>query len=323
MSDSAPSLLFNKFWSEVHILPASKIPTSPSGSGNAPWKSYHLNKGKSPTTAETAYVVGANGGLELPSTAEFQEKSEQAMKVKSKFSLLKDVKDQCYCNILGEVIQVYDASSDGAVTVYFSDYTANSEFYNRPWDEGETSKSRDGDDYGYIKTRPKTIKDWPGPYGKMTIQLTLYDGHATFVREHVKAKHWVLLKNVQIKYGSMGGCLEGFLRGDRFAFEGKVQVEIMQQTETAEENDPRWREAVRRRSEYEKKFKHEKQALEDEASGKKRKRENELPKNSKERRKEKRAAAEGKAVATEHKVKAKLDLNENSTWGIPFPCFEG
>jgi protection-of-telomeres protein 1 len=300
---------------EIHVLPASKIPTSTSGSSNALWRSYPPNKGKRPTASETAYVIAANGHvaeLALPSTMEFQEKSMHAMNAKDKFALLKDVKDQRFYNILGEVIQVYDASFD-RVTMYLSDYTANSEFYHRAWGEGETSNSRDGDEYNYIKARSKVVKSWPGPYGKMSIQLTLYDAHATFVREQVKANDWVLLENVQIKYGNMGGCLEGFLRGDRNAFEGKAQIEIMQLSEERDENDSRWREAVARKFKWEKKFKQEKQDLLDEAAGRKRKRGDEPPKmNSKARRKKSRAEREGKGLMREQKLKEKLNLNGNS-----------
>lgn len=311
------SLLAN-FSSEIHILPASKIPTSLSGTSNASWRSYPPHKGKRPTSTETAYVIGANGYVEelaLPSTIEFQGRSMYAMNVKDKFALLKDVKPDRFYNILGEVVQVYDNGSYDCLTVHLSDYTANSEFYNHAWGGSPTTNGRDGDEHGYIKSRPKTTKDWPGPYGKMSIQLTLFDGHAAFVREQVKDKEWVLLRNVQIKYGNQGGRLEGFLRGDRHTFEGKVQVEVMKQSEDPDENDSRWKEAVSRKYQWEKKFNKEKQDLLDEAAGKKRKQDDEPPKaNSKTRRKEKRAALEAKMAATETKVKIKLDLNENSMW---------
>jgi protection-of-telomeres protein 1 len=120
-------------------------------------------------------------------------------------------------------------------------------------------EGRDGDKYGYTKSRPKTTNDWPGPFGKMSIQLTLYDGHATFVREQVKTKQWVLLKNVQVKFGRMGDCLEGFLRGDTDALDGKIQVQIIEQSEEPDENDIRWKEAVRRKLQWWAKFKRQKQ----------------------------------------------------------------
>ena len=235
------------------------------------------------------------------------------MNVRQKFCLLKDVKPDTFHDILGEVIRVFDGSS--SVTVYLSDYTANSLFYNYAWGGG-TTEARDGDEFGYIKSRTKTAKDWPGPYGKMTIQLTLFDGHADFIRdEKVQANQWLLLRNVQIKFGRMGGCLEGMLRGDRDAFEGKVYVQIMKHSDELEDNDVRWKEAVRRKHDWWKKFEKQKQDMLDEAAavGDKRKRGDEVvKKNSKQRRKEQRAAAENRAANAEAKVAKKLDLNENS-----------
>ena len=315
MYNGGVSLLANRA-TEIHILPASKIPPNLSGLTNSSWRSYPPNKGRRPTASETAYVIEANQhaeDLDLPSIMEFQERSIQATNMKDKFALLKDVEPDRFYNILGEVVQVYDDGSYERLTMHLSDYTANSEFYNHAWEGSQAPNGRDGDEHNYLKSRPKARKDWPGPYGKMSIQLTLFDGHASFVREQVKTKEWVLLRNVQIKYGNQGGRLEGFLRGDRNSFEGKVQVEVMKQSDELDENDSRWKEAVARKYQWEKKFKQEKQDLLDEAASKKRKREDEPVKaNSKTRRKERRAAAAGKMAATKLKVKIKLDLNVNS-----------
>lgn len=316
MRNGVPSLL-SSFSTEFYLLPASRIPTATSGfSGSESlWQSY-LSKRRSPTAAETAHVILANAqipGMDLPSPQEFQEKSKQSVRVRDKFCLLTDVKPDGFYDILGEAIKIFDSSPE-TVTVYLSDYTENAKFYHYNWEEGKSSGSRDGDEYGYAKSRPKGAKDWPGPYGKKTIQLTLYDGHADFVREQVKVGNWVQLRNVQIKFGKIGGCLEGYLRGDRESLDGKVQVEIMKQSLESHENDPRWKEAVRRKWDEEEKFKlQKKQHLLEKAAGTKRKRHEESTKsNSKTRRKERRAVAEGKAAAADATIMRKLDLNENS-----------
>jgi hypothetical protein len=261
-----------------------------------------------PKLAETQYGILAKThakDLDIPSDHEFEEKVKQATNVKDKFSLLKDVKPDRFYNILGEVIKVHDVSSE-SVTVYLSDYTENSQFYNNvSGADGADSEARDGDEFGYTKSKKKTANSWPGPYGKRSIQLTLYDGNAYFVRESVKLEDWVLLKNVQIKYGKMGGVLEGYLRGDREAFEGQVRVQIMEQAEEPDDNDDRWRAAVQRKLEYKEKL--EKQNL-----GSKRKHDDAEPKNSKERRKAKRAATDKKVAELATKAKEKADLNENS-----------
>jgi protection-of-telomeres protein 1 len=271
--------------------------------------SYPPNKHAPPKLVETQYGIEAKShskDLDLPSDHEFEEKAKQAMNVKDKFSLLKDVKPDRFYNILGEVIKVHDVSYQ-AVAVYLSDYTENVQFYdNVSGADGADPGAREGDEFGYTKSKTKkTTNPWPGPYGKRSIQLTLYDGHADFVRNAVKVKDWVLLRNVQIKYGKMGGVLEGYLRGDREAFEGQVRVQIMEQVEEPDANDERWRAAVQRQLDY--KRKQEKQNL-----GSKRKHDDAEPKNSKERRDAKRAATEKKNAGRATKAKEKLGLNENS-----------
>lgn len=236
------------------------------------------------------------------------------MNVKDKFSLLKDVKPDTFYDILGEVVRLFDASS--TMTVYLSDYTANSSFYNYAWGGGASYEARDGDEFGYIKSRTTSPKDWPGPFGKLTIQLTLFDSHAEFLRDtNVKVNDWLLLRNVQIKYGRSGGCLEGVLRGDRGSFEGKVHVQVMQPSDDPEHNDTRWKEAVRRKYAWWKRFENQKQEIlkEDARLGDKRKPTVEVvKKNAKQRRKELRAAAAAKPTDPEPKVTNLLDLNEHS-----------
>jgi protection-of-telomeres protein 1 len=304
------SLLSNRY-SELYILAAAKVPKSPSGESNARWLSYPPGRRRFPTAAEMNYVIWANSSakdMELPSDHEFQERKAQSVNIRDKFTLLKDANAGNFYNLIGEVRKVYDSS--GSLTVYLSDYTANSSFYNYPWGGTVDDEGRDGDEYGYIKSK-KTAKDWPGPYGKLTIQLTLYDEHAEFVREYIKVEEWILLKNVQIKYGKIGGVLEGFLRGDQ----GKVGVEIMKQATEPEANDVRWVEAVKRKREYQKKAEQQQQDIQNEAaaSGDKRNHDGDEParNNSKKRRHDKRVAAEKKVAAADAKARKQLDLNEN------------
>jgi len=318
MWDGAISLLANRA-SEFHVLQASEIPSSLCTGAIVPWKTTTGFKCRQPTAAETGYVIWATIRAEkiiLPSTQQFRDKSVQAMNVKEKFSLLKDVKPDHFYNILGQVIKIVHGSS-GKVTMYLSDYTTNTLFYNYAWGEGgQISDRRDGDEYGYTKSRAKSVKAWPGPYGKMTIQLTLYDEHAEFVRENIEIEEWVLLSNVQIKFGNSGGYLEGFLRTDRHSFQNKIQVRVMERAEEPDGNDSRWKEALRRKRDCEKKFEEQKQAILNHAAqlGDKRKRVDEAPSknNSKKRRQEKRAAAERKAAEFDAKLIQKLNLNENS-----------
>jgi hypothetical protein len=276
------------------------------------------------------YVIWANNRVEemdLPSEHEYTERTIQAERLnKDKFSLLKDVKPDRFYNILGEVVKLYDAS--GSLTVHLSDYTANKNFYNHIGEDGlDDRRGQEGDEYGYIRPKPKAGKDWPGPLGKMSIQLTLFDEHAQFMRENVTEKTWVLLKNVQIKYGRMGGVLEGYMRGD----ENKMNVNIIKFPEgtdedrTGKEEDPRCREtedpnfkpALQRKLKWTFEKKSQNKLLEGVPENK-RKHGGEGPSksNSKKRREEKRAAGLKKVAAEQAKIMQRLNLNDNSMYAI-------
>ena len=299
--------LLSNFGSEFHVLPASAICASLAS--KAPWLSFN---GRAPTALETSYVFWAcKQDLNLPTTQEFHDRSIQATNVKDKFKLMKDLKPDTFCDLLGEVSKVFDSRYD-IVTVYLSDYTPHKDFYNHVWG-GSSEGGRDGDDYGYIKSRPKTT-DWPGPFGKMSIQLTLFDGHAAFARENVKANQWILLRNVQIKFGRTGGCLEGFQRGEQQGYDGRHRIQIMKPAAEGDDNNARWKEGVRRKLEWQKKFAKQKEAFENANSGagEKRKRkwngEDGLGKNGRQRRKMKRAAGHARGDAE------RLGLNPNGTY---------
>ncbi|KAI9640219.1 hypothetical protein NHQ30_011457 [Ciborinia camelliae] len=309
--------LLSHFSTEYHILRAANIPKDLFPITKVPWTSTPPARCRRPEPIETKYVIWSNqhlDELELPNTQEFQENAGRAMNVRDKYSLLKDVKEGSFHDIIGEVRKIYGAAYD-MVTVYFTDYTAHPQFYNYTLPELSDvgTEGRDGDDYGYIKVKPKDEgNDWKGPFGKMTIQLTLFDQHAEFIREKVKEGQWIRLTNVHFVYGK-ANLLEGKVRGDRAAFEGKVQVEIMKQSGDPQNNDPRWTECVQRKHDWNKKHKNNMQKFQEEISraGTKRKADGQPSgKNSKARRKELRANAEPKVAAIEVKIAKNLDLND-------------
>lgn len=301
----------------MNVLHATAIPSWPSSNLNISSKLASGCKSTVPT-AEMEYAVWLFHHIDktlFPEADEFREKSQNAMKKKEKFSLLKDIAVNKFYDLVGEVIRVYE--KDGRVTLYLSDYTPHSLFYDNVWGDygADNSSIRDGDQFGYTKSRKKAQSDWPGPYGKLSLQLTIYDCHAAFIREKVKNGDWLLLKNVQIKMGNQGGCLEGFLRGDRDGWADKVQVHIIQKAEDPEMNDVRWKEGLRRKKEWWDKFNKQKQKALEEAKeplGKRQLDATETSKpNGKKRRKEKRALIEQKLEASTRRVQERLDLNSN------------
>lgn len=319
--------LLSHFSTEYHILYTEHIPKAIFPVIKASWISTPPARCRRPEAIETKYVVWSNQHLdevEFPGTQEFQEKAKKALQVRDKFSLLKDVKDGSFHDIIGEVRKIYGANND-MVTVYFTDYTAHSNFYNYtlPGLSSVMTEGRDGDEYGYIKAKPKDeAKEWKGPFGKMTIQLTLFDSHAMFIREeNIKEGQWLRLTNVHFKSGN-AGLMEGKLRGDRGASDGKVQVEIMKTSEDPQNNDPRWKDCLRRKRDWTQKHEKERKRLQEEISGTGTKRKAEgqpSGKNSKARRKESRARAEAKSASSEMKAVEVLDLNENGM----FSCYNG
>jgi protection-of-telomeres protein 1 len=117
-------------WSEFHIIPASNLPTVASAYGPNLWQSFPPTNCSRPVPAETAYFIKVNGNteaLELPTALEFEQRIQQAKRVKEKFSLLKDVEADQFYDILVQVIRLYDEGNPS--TLYVSDYTANSKFY--------------------------------------------------------------------------------------------------------------------------------------------------------------------------------------------------
>lgn len=310
-------MIANKGATEFHVLPGAYLSQALDGL-NAPWKS--PDRGRKPTRLETSYVISASRDFPqtvLPTSEEFQERRLRSMNIRDKFSLLRDIKQDCFYNFIGEVIKVYDGSF-GVLDLYISDYTANKELYPYEWREeadGMQAIGREGDEYGYI-SKPKKKDDWPGPFGKMTIMLALWDQNATFVREKVKIGEWLLVKNVRVKYGKDGGRLEGFLRSEA---DGRVHVEIMRQQDEPADNDVRWKDAVKRKKLYWDKHQKQKHEFLHEAAiergGQKRRADGEpSKKRSKQRRMEKRAAALDKVAFSEAKIVEKSDLNKNSKW---------
>ncbi|KAL1956425.1 hypothetical protein VTO42DRAFT_7311 [Malbranchea cinnamomea] len=163
-----------------------------------------------------------------------------------KFTLLKDLEYGKFADIVGQVVKVFQSSYD-SVTLYVTDYTENKDLFKYAMEE-ETEEGRDGDEFNYIPRRAK--RPWPGPFGRMTLQVTLFEPHARYARDHVKENTFVVLRNVRIKMGRTTGFMEGALHTDRI-YPKKVTISVI------DDNDPNdyVREVLRRKLEYWKKAK--------------------------------------------------------------------
>lgn len=210
---------------------------------------------------------------------------------RDRFGLIKDVACNSFYDIFVDVIKIFPGQYD-MCEVYVTDYTANPLLFNYPSpdEEDDGMGGRDGDTYGYMGLMPTSKRDWPGPYGSMTLKVEVKDPHASFIRNKVKEGDVVLLQNVRIKMSGQNK-MEGNMWTD-YSFPNKVCV-----VNQLDEDDIRV-EGVRQR-------KHAYWADRKQRENKKRGASKELPKSKKQKKKMKL-----KAKATSEQ---KAELQENAS----------
>ncbi|EEH20413.2 hypothetical protein PABG_02672 [Paracoccidioides brasiliensis Pb03] len=167
-----------------------------------------------------------------------------------KFSLIKDISCGTFVDLVVEVVKTYPEDYQRFL-LYVTDYTRNKQLYNYV---SEGGGSRDGDEYGYT-SRPK--RDWPGPFGQMSLQVTLWEPHSHYARQNIKENDLVLLQNVNVKIGRMSGAMEGSLHTDRHYPE---KVRVIPINDNDSEDDVK--QLVRRKLEYWRRIRAEKSKLE-------------------------------------------------------------
>ncbi|KAK8066383.1 hypothetical protein PG997_013130 [Apiospora hydei] len=295
---------------------SSAIPMPPKPANDA-LKSHTGPKAKQPGDEEQEYVSWLYHAVNkdtLPGANEFEEQANRSLNIREKFSLLKDVGDGGFSDLIVQVIKDPHDLVD-KVSMWVTDYTENKYFFNHSWDTSNADAGRDGDPYGYtLAFQNPTTRGWPGPFGKRCLQLSCWEPHAGHLRSQVKAGDWIRMRNLQIKYGRNGGNLEGFLREDK-AHPSRLGFEVLEPSEGA---DPRLKEAIRRKVEYGKKFKQQKEALAGSKDlkpvGAKRKGKGEaVTLNSKQRRKLQRAQNEQKVEKQQAQKAELLGLNKQVT----------
>lgn len=314
-----PSLL-SQFRTDIHVYEAQRLPSCrPSGSAWGALKKASRKSNREPDTKENEYVLWLFDRIDksiIPDQQEFSVRAEQSVNIREKFSLLADVKDHKFADLIVQVVrEPFDLGDK--ICVWVSDYTEHASFFNRTRDGAvwtDDSPYRDGDPYGYTSKFSKqpalsaedASSPWIGPYGKKSIQLTCWEPHADFIRQNVRAGDWVRVRNVQVGYGRNSVNIEGFLREDR-AFPNRLCVDLLDTHADREAIDPRLLDALRRKRDYERDEKHSQK------TGQKRKAEEPVKKeNGKSRRQKKR---EGKLKAAEEqkaKQEATLNLNDLS-----------
>lgn len=124
-----------------------------------------------------------------------------------KFSLLKDIQNGTYVSLVGEVRKLW--GNRHGTQMYLTDYTSNSLLFDYKPDDNQ-AEGQDGDDHGYLSNVQK--RGWNGPFGKMTIQISLWPPHDSFVNAQVVEGDIVLVRNMHVAF--QGKYLEGKLHTD-------------------------------------------------------------------------------------------------------------
>ncbi|KAM0235797.1 hypothetical protein ACHAPO_005583 [Fusarium lateritium] len=296
--------LLTSFPTSISVYEASKIPKPPGEASCALYPTSYP-KDTPPSGQENAFVSQMYHAINLdrvPAQEEFEVMIAASANVKEKFSLLKDVREGQFCDIVAQIVKPpYD--SGGVITLWVSDYTENPSFFNHSIGASGASLGRDGDPYGYtdkFTTAAKTT-DWPGPYGKRSIQISCWEPHAGVIRDqNINIGSWVDARNLQIKTGRNDNNLEGFLREDRDAFSSKLGLQKVNLKVDPEYVNPHAKAALERKREYERlRNKQLKDISEASKAGEKRKKGTETSKeakkeNARARRKAKRKREAGR-----------------------------
>lgn len=154
------------------------------------------------------------------------------------FTLIKDAQPSRFGQFMGQVVKDNDFDSE-KVILWITDYTPNDslkEFAKEDEDIG-----MEGDPHGYLGR--KYAKQWPGPWGKMSVQVTLWEPHASYARQNVKPGNIVLLTYVRPKDNGLGE-IEFAVSQDR-KFPEKVHIQSI-----SPDYDEHARELMKRRKEY-------------------------------------------------------------------------
>ncbi|KAI9871552.1 MAG: hypothetical protein M1830_002758 [Pleopsidium flavum] len=234
------------------VFPAAAIPES-LGQGKVQLAHKKTARMQPPTVAESLYAISLCNSqdrstfsppIELTTAANSSSPvvaSPVIASPRQKFSFIKDVKIDSFYDLVGQIVKKY--SNNGRCELYLTDYTSNNLLYNYEWGHPEgDGAARDGDSFGYT-ARNSRHQQWPGPYGKMTLQVALWAPHSYFAMDNVKEEDYIHLRNVRIKFGQ-DARMEGALHTDR-RYPDRIDVTILKDHE-----DDRVKDVMRRKREY-------------------------------------------------------------------------
>ncbi|KAF7550920.1 hypothetical protein G7046_g7869 [Stylonectria norvegica] len=248
--------LMTSWDTKIYVYTAAEIPRFPRPAERAlkpPSKPNTLPPSKN-ENEYVSYMFHTIDKTSVPDESTFEVMKIQSANVKEKYSELKDVSEGGFYDIIAQVVkEPYDLVDK--FTLHVSDYTENQQFFHYDVDAGSNATAgRDGDEFGYTTKFTKSSDfdvGWKGPLGKRTLQVTVYEPHATAIRETPRLLgRWVRIRNLQIKYGKNAIYFEGFLREDRKSRGPTIRIELLE-TDDPENLDPRLKDAIRRKRDHE------------------------------------------------------------------------
>ena len=194
-----------------------------------------------PNQEELSYIVFLNNSRDPEKFSKplSEEAKQSMMKPREKFSLIKDLCTNSFYDLTGLVVKLFQSGE--RMELYITDYTTNSFLYNYTG----------GDDYDDgMEYSTRMSRQWRGPLGKATLQVTLFPPHSYWVSKHIREMQYVSVRNVHIKNNrDANGLIEGVLHEDR-KNENRIDVSAIDPS-----TDDRAKDVLRRKRDYEKSLK--------------------------------------------------------------------
>lgn len=211
-------------------------------------------KERRPSDEEQLYIIGlhkwAKDTIHLPASMPIPSmprhhinaniSSRDSTTPGNKFRLLKDVSDNAYYDLVGEIAKTW--RTDLYTTIYFTDYTPNKQVQPITTGDEPFGADRDGDPHGYTSDI-KSRKVWTGPIGQLCLQIFLWPPHSRWANDNLVEGDFVFIRNVRIGTRNNNKYLRADLNEDQ---RNPDQIDIRK----INHNDKRCRDMISRRENY-------------------------------------------------------------------------
>jgi hypothetical protein len=145
--------------------------------------------------------------------------------VNRRLALLQNVTADRYYDVVGEVVKLFNRPGYSSTDMYLTDYTTNNLFFPYTTTDAGQPDLDGSHDPNYFTQK----REWPGPWGKMSVQITLWSPNSEFANSNVSVGDFVYLRNMHVKYN------EKYLEGSCFTdkrYPEKVAITILKETDS-------------------------------------------------------------------------------------------